>query len=258
MMDKIIFFNDDTINVFTDASVKNHGQVTESIAGALLVDNKSNHILKRVRLIPSTNNEGEIYAIFMGLSLISKHMALNKDKKYTYNLFSDSKISVYGLREWYSSWIKYSVGSDHFVSSSGDPVKNQEIFVRCMDMIIANNMNVNIYHVRGHMKANNHIQYQKFIKDFKESNYLSSIPTNELVRELIRLNDIVDNATRSALLPEGAIIDDIPTIMGTHKKDSMNEFMGVRIKKEFLFTHNMKNIVKEKKKYASLIRLPKI
>lgn len=257
MIDKITFFNDETINVFTDASVKNHGQITESVAGALIIDNKANHILRRIRLIPSTNNEGEIYAIFTGLMLIYEHMS-STDKKYTYNLFSDSKISVYGLREWYESWIKYSTGKDYFISSSGEPVKNQEIFIRCMDMIIRGEIHVNIYHVRGHMQANNHIQYQKFIKDFKESNHLSSIPTNELVKELIRMNDIVDNATRSALLPEGRSIEGIPTIMGIHKKDTMSEFMGTPIKKEFLFTHNKGTIVSERKRYAALIELPKI
>ena len=70
MIDKIVFFNENTVNVFTDASVKNHGQVTESIAGACIVDEFGNYKFNRVRLIPSTNNEGEIYAIYMGLQLI--------------------------------------------------------------------------------------------------------------------------------------------------------------------------------------------
>lgn len=255
MIDKIVFFNEDNVNIFTDASVKNHGQVTESVAGACIIDSRGNYTLRHTRLLPSTNNEGEIYAIYMGLQLIYEYMMTYPDRKYTFNLFSDSKISIYGLREWYSSWIKNSEDKDVFTSSSGEPVKNQEIFIRCMDMIINLNIKVNFYHVRGHMKDSR--SYNKFAEDFKTSNRLSSLPTRELVKELSYWNDIVDETSRLSLLPS-AYGKSIPTIMGSHKKDSLSEFMGVGIRKEYLFTHNKNLLSKEKKRYTSLIKLPNI
>ena len=134
-------------------------------------------------------------------------------------------------------------------------MKNQELFIRCMDMILNLGVKVNLYHIRGHMKDER--SYNKFADNFKNSNGLSAFPTRELVKELSYWNDIVDEGTRTLLLPSPNG-NSIPTIMGSHKKDPMKEFMGVEIQKEFLFTHNKNLLSKEKKRYTSLIKLPQI
>lgn len=262
MISKDLFFKDvDTINVFTDASVKNHGQVTESIAGAVIHLNKGANInvplLRYTRLIPSTNNEGEIYAIYMGILACLDIKNIFPDRAFTFNLFSDSRICILGLREWYDSWVNNTIQmqTDHLVNSSGQEVKNQQIFLRCFNTIINNNLKINMYHIRGHINLNSKESRKTFAKDFRESNHLRELPSQDLIAELVRINDIVDTSSRALLLPAGKNIQ-IPTIMGTHKKSDMKEFQGVPIKSEFLFTHDMMKITNEKKRYAHLVELP--
>lgn len=264
MIGKDAFFKDaDTINVFTDASVKNHGQVTESIAGAIIQLNGRNDIhvplLRYTRLVPSTNNEGEIYAIYMGILACIEIRDLYPDINFTFNLFSDSRICILGLREWYNGWVNNAIkmNSDCLISSSGQKVKNEQIFLRCFNAIINSNIHINMYHVRGHINLNNKESRKVFAKDFREANGLRELPSQDLIAELVRINDIVDTTSRSLLLPAGKSIA-IPTIMGTHKKSSMTQFHGLQIKSEYLFKQDMNNIVNQKKRYAELVDHKKI
>lgn len=244
------FFNGHTVNVFTDASVKNHGKVTESIPGAVTVLGANETINERyVRLIPSTNNEGEIYAIYMGI--LECIRARNTWSVFdTFNIFSDSKISVYGLREWYQGWIVNSVNTDRLINSSGKEVKNQEIFIKCFDTILDSGIHINIYHIRGHIDLNKESEYDKFVNDFMQSNNIEDCPSRDLVQMLVHFNDRVDTGSRNLLLPNGR---DIPTITAIHKDIPFTSFEGLPIKSEYLFTHDKMRITNEKKRYASLI-----
>lgn len=259
MIEKEAFFGDPyTVNVYTDASVKNHGQVTESIAGIIVSPNNEIYIkipnmeYSFTRLIPSTNNEGEIYAIYMGIIKCIEIRNAFPNINITFNLFSDSRISILGLREWYFGWIKNTteMQSSFLINSSGEEVKNQQIFLRCFNAIISAHIHINFYHVRGHMKIDRK-SYKIFAKDFKSSNHLNDFPSEELMKQLIYMNNEIDNTSRSLLLPEGKD-KNIPTIMGTHKKSSMKDFEGVPIRSEYLFIHDMRNIINNKKRYAAL------
>lgn len=261
MIGKEAFFSDaSTINVFTDASVKNHGQVTESIAGAVIQLNNGANInvplLRYTRLIPSTNNEGEIYAIYMGILACTEIKNLYPDKEFTFNIFSDSRICIFGLREWYRGWINNTIDmrADALISSSGEEVKNQQLFLRCFDAILSGNIHINLYHVRGHIDIRKSAQAKEFAKDFKEANHLNDYPSFELIKELVRINDIVDKSSRDLLLPAGIGIS-IPTIMGAHKKSNMDSFYGIKINSEYLFEHDITKIVNEKKRYTQLVNL---
>lgn len=250
------FFNDSTVNVFTDASIKNHGQITESIAGAIIV--RGTEDFKEqcyTRLLPSTNNEGEIYAIYMGILKCVEIKNICNGKYTTFNIFSDSRISVYGLREWYLAWIKNSreAFSDKLINSSGEEVKNQQLFIQCFNTILNNGIHINLYHIRGHINIKSKKDRKKFIKDFMESNNITDIPSDNLIDALIHYNDIVDTTSRALLLPRGKSAK-IQTITAINKNIPCNEFQGLKIKSEYLFTHEMCKITKEKRKYQQLIR----
>lgn len=242
------FFNEHTVNVFTDASVKNHGKVTESVAGIATVLGESGFIdEKYVRLIPSTNNEGEIYAIYMAIL-----QCINVKNTFdTFNIFSDSLISVKGLREWYDGWFKNSVHTNRLINSSGEEVKNQEIFMNCFNAILGSDIHINLYHIRGHIDLRKESDYNKFVKDFMESNNIEDCPSKELITSIVHFNDWVDVGSRELLLPHGR---KIPTITAVQKDIKLDSLFGVPIiKPEFLFTPDKFKITTEKKRYASLI-----
>lgn len=144
----------------------------------------------------ATNNSAEILAIWVGVV-----EALKLRQMYPgaiFRLFSDSKISLYGLRDWIKDWIKRIRDDGILISSSGQPVMNQQRFIQIFNLIVENNLRIEFYHQRGHVKDTNmplEIARAQFIKANKVS------PENMGIGiELIcSCNDIIDNLTRSAV-----------------------------------------------------------
>lgn len=248
-------FNDNTVNIFTDASVKNHGQTTETIAGMELYNRDLNVERSRyTRLIPSTVNEGEIYAIYMAIMTCVEIKEKYPDENYTFNIFSDSRISVLGLREWYSNWVDMTLKNDteKLINSSKEFVMNQQLFINCFDYIIKSGIHINFYHIRGHMCTLNPRDIDKFTTSFKEINKLNDYPSRELVSRLILMNDLVDRKSRSYLLPSAQNKENIPTITGTHRPD-ISSYENISIKSEYLFNVDKLIITENKKRYAELV-----
>lgn len=252
-------FNDHTVNIFTDASVKNHGKVTEVIAGMEL-HNKDLDVKRSryVRLLPSTVNEGEIYAIYMGIMACVEIRDKYPDRDYTFNIFSDSRISILGLREWYSNWVDMTIenDTDKLINSAKEFVMNQQLFINCFDYIIKSGIHINFYHIRGHMCTLKLSDIDKFTRSFKDINYLNDYPSRELVSRLILMNDFVDRTSRSYILPLGKDKDTIPTITGTHRPD-ISSYENIQIKSEYLFNVDKLVITENKKRYAELINYNK-
>lgn len=255
MIEKDAIFNDYSINIFTDASVRDHEDTVESVAGALLLYPKgtvnSPYIYENTRILNSTNNEGEIYAILMGINLAIRLLQANEAyRDYTINLFSDSRICIFGLREWYSSWISNG-RNNQFMNSSGQPVANQEIFIQCMNLIMFYNLKINFYHIRGHKDPTKKNDFQQFSKDFMISNYIKEEPSRNLVLALAQFNDYVDYNTRGSLLPEG-VNHKIPTIVIGNGFEN-GHYHGTPVNKAFLFTRDMRSVACRKKEYRELV-----
>lgn len=196
-------FGIDNLNIFTDASVKKeiNGSTTACSGYIALYRNYDSGLAEQdcQILFNSTNNQAEIYAIYMGIraavNIKNSGVIINN-----INLFSDSKISVYGLRNWIVSWVEQSKGYELF-SSSGLPVSNQSIFLSCIYMILRNHLNINIYHIHGHKNPKYKEQVELFMRDFEKFNNINiSYP---LAQSLMRENDNIDNYTRKMLTIQG-------------------------------------------------------
>lgn len=185
------------LNIFTDASVVNK---TISLPAYIAVEGITwNESSYGMALANSTNNEGEVYAIKLAIQscinpYILNMMDINYGGRYI-NIFSDSKITVFGLREWYSSWIK-NKRNGILVSSSGTPVANQEIYISIMRIIHDYDLRVNFYHVSGHVNYLNNKEIFKAMDDFKKFNYGISIP-HHFACEIAILNDRIDKFSRT-------------------------------------------------------------
>ena len=189
------------INFFTDASIVNKNI---SLPAYIAIEGMTYYELVPcgMALANSTNNEGEVYAIKMAIQacidpIILASMDANYGGRYI-NIFSDSKITVFGLREWYASWIK-NKRNGILVSSSGTPVANQEIYISIMRMIHDYDLKVNFYHVSGHVNYSNKKEIYKSMEDFKKFNYGISI-SPIFAGELAILNDRIDKFSRTISL----------------------------------------------------------
>lgn len=187
------YFN--AINCFTDASKTNINGVDTICAGYAVVH--QNQILDTgLKVVyDATSMYGEELAIYMGMNAL-----LSYAKYDTFlNLFSDSQIGIFSLRQWIFNWVNKDDTSliKSFVKSDGQPVANQELLTAIIGLIRSTGAHTSLYHIRGHMNPNKVKDMQTFIKTFVRFN--NEYMTEDIARELIYYNDVVDKATRDHL-----------------------------------------------------------
>lgn len=192
----ISFFN--AINTYTDASVTTDASgKTVTCAGYVTVFQRE-IIDSGIKIVHNTtNNYGEILAIYMGVISLLQH----KDYDAFLNLFSDSKISVCGLKEWIYSWVRdMDPRTRELYNSSRVPVSNQEIFCNIVNCIVQNNTHMSIFHQRGHRNPDKVDEMEEVRNTFMQIN--GTEITDDIIREICYYNDMVDNMTRNHLLNE--------------------------------------------------------
>ena len=177
------------INCFTDASVYNE----TACAGYVLVCNGKIIEQETQILYDKTNNFGEAYAVFLGVAALIRYAGMN----CFLNLYSDSKITVDGIRRWMKGWIKRQDDNGIIYSSSGSPVINQNILKNIIYIIHHSNVPINIYHQLGHKDPNSVKDVQYVQEKFLKFNGVSI--SEELAKEICHYNDYIDNLTRNTL-----------------------------------------------------------
>lgn len=177
------------INIFTDASIITTSyNETIGCAGAICMED---HNLNKFEIHrDSTNNISEISAIRIAVEL-----ALENNLSEV-NIWSDSQWSIFGLTKWIGSWI---TNMDNYIlkNSSGESVKNQQIFLSIIKTIIDNNLHVNFYHIKGHVFAKDIKSIDKATSVFYRSNGVR-ISRDKIYHACI-MNNMVDNETRNRL-----------------------------------------------------------
>lgn len=192
-------FNTGTLNIFTDASIKKYPEYnnfTISAPGAIAVITTQKGYTKVIDTIMtpipfSTNNDGEISAIRLGIFLAQRYRA--KFKKI--NLFSDSNICVQGLNDYIYKWYRNMRDDGMLISSSRKLVANQAIFKAIVNDIVSTNLQISIYHQRGHVYETHTID--KALNDFIMTNGIGA--SMELMNALSYYNNHIDIITKHLL-----------------------------------------------------------
>jgi len=190
-------FNKNTLNIFTDASISKIGNETVGCSGciATTTDNYGKSIIVDEFYFinrDTTNNDSELKAIHAGI-----YKAIQYRNNYKQiNLFSDSLVSVKGLKEWIFNWIN-NMKLGVLYGSSGE-VKNQELIKSIISDIITSQLQIKIYHQKGHIKINDYDDLLKAQRIFLRENNITA--PLELIKDLCYYNDIVDNTSRQRLL----------------------------------------------------------
>lgn len=184
-------FNEKTLNIFTDASMRTLRNEIIGAPGYVAVIG-NNIVYEDIRILrESTNSESELYAIYMAI----QYALLNRDKVQVINIFSDSQFAVYGLREWIFSWMN-NIKNDRLYNSSKKEVAHQTIFMSIIYTILQYNLQISFYHNRGHFTES---KINEFRKLFRKHNFLSDDIDIETARMIMKYNDSVDNNTRNKL-----------------------------------------------------------
>lgn len=208
-------FNQNTLNIFTDASIiKENGNFTAasgyiSIIGKDIVDSDVKH------LISATNNIGELVAIKMGVTS-AIHLKSMYPNITTINLFSDSKISIFSLREWIFNWVK-KVKDRVMYNSSNIPVENQHYILSIIYLILENDLSINFYHLKSHCIISNEKHIYAFKRSFVKENRLSCNISDQLVYEFIKNNSFIDNIVYRSLREDRYLVTNITRLPSLYR-----------------------------------------
>lgn len=190
-----------SLNIFTDASIikTTYGE-TIGCSGAILMEDNNTYKFEITR--DSTNNIAEITAVKLAVELALQ----NKERFDVINIWSDSQWSIFGLTKWIKSWMNNMNDMHQLMNSSGELVKNQQIFLSIIKLIITNNLRVNFYHIKGHVNETDYKSINHAISVFNKANG-TGISREKIYRAVI-MNNMVDNQTRKMLQP----YQDVPPV----------------------------------------------
>lgn len=186
------------INIFCDASIDNTSKIACGGCFITMQDSVGVHELgsRLILQTNATNNSSEILAIWTGII-----EALRLREQYpgaVFRLFSDSKISLYGCRDWMKNWIANIREDGTLISSSGDPVKNQQRFIEIFNLIVENNLRIEFYHQRGHV-TDGKVSMAQARAQFIKANKVPPEGLGLNIEYLSHYNDIIDNLTRNCI-----------------------------------------------------------
>lgn len=187
------FLSKDILNIFCDASIRQRGKIKDGCYGAIAV-NENETIINSIYRICSntTNNNAEIKGIRAAISLA----VMYKNDFPIINIFSDSQISILGIRDRYQTW---KCGQDGLLRGyTGEPIKSQEIYIEINNMIDDYNLRVNFWHQKGHVK-NTYDSLKEAKHVFIASNGIRQSIDINLIRFISNYNNIVDQTSRSIL-----------------------------------------------------------
>lgn len=183
-----------TLNIFSDASIKNKHKSFDGCYGAVAVVN--NTIIDEIYRIATdtTNNNAEIKGVRAAVLLAIRHGSNFQNV----NIFSDSQISILGIRERFPNW-NYNQRSDTLYGYDRNPIKSQEIFIEILELIRQFDLRVVIWHQKGHVK-NTFESLTNASHVFAASNRVRDVIDLNLIRYISYYNNIVDDKSRKILM----------------------------------------------------------
>jgi len=190
-------FNDNSVCIFTDSSFKNMSN-DKNIAVGITAPSICIYIGTDIVyqdfyiLHNSTTQQGELYAILMGVM----KSYLYKDYK-NIRLFSDSQVSIFGIRDRIFKWVRSTKEGKNILGENGS-IKNQDYIMDIVYYILYNNIPIEFYHVKGHVKKS----YDSILKaknTFKNSNNIIEAVDDALIYMISSANNYVDNYSTDML-----------------------------------------------------------
>lgn len=129
------------IEVFTDGSCIKQKGVTLAGYGIYFPNGELKNISRNFRHEPLTNQRTELYAIFVAIVTIKKHIE-NYD---SIMIYTDSEYSIKCLTQWMYKW-----DVNKWKTSNGANVKNQDILKRLFSVITKQKDKIKFTHVKSH------------------------------------------------------------------------------------------------------------
>ena len=211
------------LEICTDASLKTYtnGRVFTCSGAVCINTTEETYTVSK----DSTNNRGELLAVYLGIKLAEKTIYQFPNKFAAIYLYSDSQFAIYGLRDWMVNWIKTEDEDGVLYGSSNLPVKNQELFKMIITYCVTHKLVVNFFNQKGHVNLNKQKDLALANRQFKTANGFWLKP--EDIYKISFYNDIVDKNTRRIL--DNVNPDDYPA----YTVKSTQQMMQYKIPENF-------------------------
>lgn len=218
-----LIHNSDTLNIFSDASMRSIGNRKLATCYGSVAVNKDNIIDEVFRLQSvSTVPAAEIRGIRCSLSLALKYRYMYKN----INIFSDSQIALFGLRDYIYKW-KYNPNDGLLYNGLNSPVKNQELYIETFFMLmeLEKTNNVCLYHQNGHVDSNVEA-LRKSLDVFKNSNNIHGKIDYNVARYISLYNNYVDNKSRSIVRRTNVFENDFHDLISFHPMSGLPTYVN--------------------------------
>ena len=190
-----MFYNTKTLNIFSDASMI---KGTKKLIGcygsvAVCMDN----IIDTFYNIDSFTTTPACELRGIRSSII--HALKYGDQYENINIFSDSQICIYGLRDYIYKW---KIHDGNFYTLGGTVAKNGSLYVECNRLLHMGSLRfkeVNLFHQLGHVNINKHKHLVNSASEFAHANSIIGNIDLNFIRYISTYNDLVDKQSRSIL-----------------------------------------------------------
>lgn len=186
-------------NIFCDASMDiKHGI---GCAGVYMVSENFKEPIDYfyMKQYNATNNSAEILAVYNGVLMALYYRNHRPEYKFDkFRLFSDSKICIYGLREWCYDWVRNQNDYGYLRRNDLANVSNQFYFRDIIRLILDNDLYISFNHQKGHSSFTPKAMEisEKF---FIDSNGYSPEDIGTTIRYINAYNIEVDQKSRDLL-----------------------------------------------------------
>jgi ribonuclease HI len=216
-----------TLNVFTDASLRKISNVETWVSSGVIAVYGNTIVSDDYRVYKNqTSNYAELKAIKLGIN-IAQDICRQVPSIKVVNLFSDSQISIYGIRDRIFNW---RIINNTMVGYGNKIIANQDIFLEIMNLIVMCNLHINFWHQKGHSDESS---IQKSRYSFITSNRIVGANESnvdfEFIKYINRFNQMVDNASRKLLYQTDSMQDVITPISfliptSTYHQEVLNQY----------------------------------
>jgi ribonuclease HI len=183
-----------TLNLFSDASMRNYSKSNNLLAGcygsvAVAGDRIIDEDIRCTSI--TTVPAAELRGLRLSLGLALTYRSLFK----VINIFSDSQVSLFGLRDYIYNWKQRG---DTLYTTGNKPVANQSIFIECYQLLtsLQTTNNIKLYHQSGHVD-NGYENLNQAARSFGKSNHVKLPIDLNLIRYISTYNNYVDSVSRS-------------------------------------------------------------
>lgn len=191
-----LILNPWTVNIFCDCSTNSKFEAITNTCYGAVAFNQNTILETEYRILTDkTSNYGELKAINLGIRManfIRKNYSFNH-----FNIFSDSHVSVFGMRDFCKKWVMSDNGL--YKQSTHQLIASQNVYIDSLNIVVDNDLPISIWHQKGHVNINDPNSLQLAKEMFIQSNISSADIDDDFIRYISIGNGYVDDNSRKFL-----------------------------------------------------------